>query len=700
MALINPTQRARLAHVTNLFSLARLDGKITDSEKHYIMVVAKQYKLTEAEIDQCFKESVRVVVEMPASESDKVIFMKNLVSMMLVDGCIDKQKRDLVERIFEKFGYDGKRSVDVIYDELMKEVQGCAAVRQENGNKITEEAFRKELNKRVNKAAQCLMENDMSGAFDLLLSASLADETARGLFLRIARGVYPTFMLSERQVAELKVLSDRDFAVAKYALGRYHQLVQPEENSLQQAYELYTAAANQGLAEAVFGLALFYRDGLLGEVKPQKYIRLRDEAIGQGSFKAFYMKAKDIIYGMNDYEADPKYMCDFVSDIVKEATGDAEKDIFEIEPEYYDLLGRAYQELGDMAKAEDAYIKAVSLGFYESLSRLILMMCYDEEGNLIEQEIFDKYVEFGIQHNDAFCYTMRGDVSQDDYDRLSKREQAQMTEQIKADLRQGCRLGDNIAPWLLGKHYYYGNFGFEENDEEAWKWFSLGAAYSSSECYSMMATMIDEGHCPVEVDEKFRAECLLNAYRHGDDSRLEDVVEAYQKGHLEAYRDEIEPYYLPIYAAQVAADDTRPFDEGIPLIAIIRPDATADIIEFDVENWDELPDFIAADHLDALRIPALYEIGHQAGYEDNVTGWLDSKGLMKGLPKNPIGGKVYPGPVAGDMILTLEDESYQPKSFYDINALRRVLEALGATIRNICLDDDNHDDDGRFDAWS
>ena len=40
---------------------------------------------------------------------------------------------------------------------------------------------------------------------------------------------------------------------------------------------------------------------------------------------------------MNGYEADPKYLLDFVTDILKEATGDDEKDIFEIEPEYYDL---------------------------------------------------------------------------------------------------------------------------------------------------------------------------------------------------------------------------------------------------------------------------------------------------------------------------------------------------------------------------
>lgn len=717
MAFFNPTKRAQLAHVSNLISMARLDGKLTQNEHDYILLIAKEFGLTQTELDQCYKDSDNLVIEIPKSDDDKVEYMKNLVSMMLSDGVIDKQKRSLAEHICEKFGYDGKQAVDIIYNELMQEVRGSQPDdTTEGGSEITEEEYQEELHRRIEKGAKCLMENDMSGAFDQLLYPALADETARRLFLRIPRNVYPIFMLTDEQVAEMKKLSDEGYSIAKYALGRYHQLVQPDEDSMKQAYNLFVDAANKGIGEAVFALSLFYRDGrvkqdnnqnrvsLFGQVDNQKYLSLRDEAIEKGSVKAFYQKAKDILYGLNGYEADPKYLLDFVTDILKDATGDDEKDIFEIEPEYYDLLGRAYQELGDIEKAEDAYIQAISLGFYESMSNLIMMMCYDEEGNLTEKEVLEKYVEIGIQHNDAFCYTMRGDITEEEYDRLNTRNQAKKTEQIKADLEKGYQLGDNIAPWVMGKNYYFGNFGFEENDEEAWKWFNLGAVYSSPNCYSMMATMIDEGHCPVEVPESFRPYCLLCAYRHGDDSRLEDVIEAYQNGQLDDFKDEIEKYYLPLYEniAPAEEDDGQPdgdlIDEGVPLIAIIHPDATADIIEFDVYEWDELPAFIGADHLDALRMPGLYDIGHKAGYEENVTGWLDSKGLMKGLPQNAIGRKVYPGPVAGDMILTLEDASYKPMSFYDINALRRVIEALGATVENVCLDD-GPDDDGRFDAW-
>ena len=74
-------------------------------------------------------------------------------------------------------------------------------------------------------------------------------------------------------------------------------------------------------------------------------------------------------------------------------------------------------------------------------------------------------------------------------------------------------------------------------------------------------------------------------------------------------------------------------------------------------------------------------------------------GQMKGLPTNPIGCKHYPGPIVGDMILTLEDGRYNPKSFESIETLKQVIAALGAKLDNILLDD-GPDDDGRFDPWA
>ena len=74
-------------------------------------------------------------------------------------------------------------------------------------------------------------------------------------------------------------------------------------------------------------------------------------------------------------------------------------------------------------------------------------------------------------------------------------------------------------------------------------------------------------------------------------------------------------------------------------------------------------------------------------------------GLMNNLPMNRIGCRIYPGPIAGDMILTVEDARYNPKSFKSLEQLKLVLEALGADLGDVKIED-SPDDDGRFHAWS
>jgi len=135
-------------------------------------------------------------------------------------------------------------------------------------------------------------------------------------------------------------------------------------------------------------------------------------------------------------------------------------------------------------------------------------------------------------------------------------------------------------------------------------------------------------------------------------------------------------------------------------IAIIKTDGSAEIIEFDVEYWDELPDYIAAQRLDAVRVMPLCKIAEELGLDDHITGWVDNCGLLKGLEDNPIGCNIYPGPIAGDMILTLEDDKYNPKSFNDLDVVYDVLKKLGVTEIEENFDDDYDEEDGRFEAWS
>ena len=221
--------------------------------------------------------------------------------------------------------------------------------------------------------------------------------------------------------------------------------------------------------------------------------------------------------------------------------------------------------------------------------------------------------------------------------------------------------------------------------------------------------MISDENNPYKIDEpeKLMEYCSIMSLRDGCDDMLDVVVKGYRDGNFTDYAAEIEQYYIPEYDSkphdEEEEDDDEPdgYDDGYKLIAIVKTDGKADIIEFDVEEgWDEMPEFVGAKRLDAIRTQPLYDVSKQVGFTtDHVTGWVDNMGLMKELPMNVVGCKLYPGPIAGDMILTLEDAKYNPMSFGSLEQLKKVVAALGAQLENVYLDD-GPDDDGRYDAWS
>lgn len=144
-------------------------------------------------------------------------------------------------------------------------------------------------------------------------------------------------------------------------------------------------------------------------------------------------------------------------------------------------------------------------------------------------------------------------------------------------------------------------------------------------------------------------------------------------------------------------DDIYYYDDKY--VVIIKTDGSAEIIDFDVEYWDELPQYIDARRLDAVRVVPLYDIAEKLGLDDHITGWVDDRGLLKNLDENPVGCKIYPGKIVGDMILTLEDDEYKPHSFNDLDTVYDVLDKLGVT--EIEENFEEYDEeDGKYDAWS
>lgn len=414
-----------------------------------------------------------------------------------------------------------------------------------------------EYNTLVKDVNDCFVRNDICGVFDLLWPAAFEDTTLLNMLLRIPRSAYSIFQLTDEQIATVKEYSDNGNPVAQYFYGRYHHLCNPDTDSMERAEELFLAAEKAGLNDATACLAIMYRDGTLGLVDRSKYFILRDKAYEKCSYKAFQLYTLDIMYGHMGIPKNPQAVLNALLKTVTDKDGKEYDDPMMMEPEMFSLIGQAYDQLGDKEKAIKYYDKAIGMGHCDSLQYYIMDICFDDEGNIVDQEQFDTLVNIGCNYNDAMSYTFRAAVKQERFDAMTDEEKAETTEKVKTDLRSAYELGEYIAPCMMGNNYYYGKLGFEENDAQAWMWYAKAALLGCPDAYEMLAQMIEEGHCPDDdLSEEYAEICWLNALRFGkNNERLAKVCEAYKHGMLTDYAAEIERYYLPEYDPPDDDDD-------------------------------------------------------------------------------------------------------------------------------------------------
>lgn len=405
--------------------------------------------------------------------------------------------------------------------------------------------------------------NNITAAFDILWPTALEDETFMTLLLRIPRSVYALFQLTEEQIESVKEWADKGNGCAEYLLGRYHMLCSPDADSMNVAEELFLSAEKKGIVDATACLAIMYRDGLLGFVDRSEYFHLRDKAFDKNSYKAFSLKSLDVIYGNRDTEPHPEKVLEALLKSIVDENGNEYDDPLKVEPELFDLIGQAYDKLGQQEKAAEYYEKAIGLGYCDALQNFIFATCCDENGNIVDVDTYNEYVKIGCENDDAICHLLRASMSEDEYAALNDEEKTDATKRIKADLLRAYSLGDHIAPWVMGNNYYYGNLGFEENDAEAWMWYAKAALLHYADGFEMLATMIEEGHSPDHnLPEEYAEICWLKALRlRESEERLEKVCEAYTHGKLTTFASEIEQYYLPKYE-QTEEDDDPEDDDG------------------------------------------------------------------------------------------------------------------------------------------
>lgn len=569
----------------------------------------------------------------------------------------------------------------------------------------------KEMQRRIAQGKQALVDHAILEAFDLLFLPSCFDDHAKRLLMKLVNQYHRVRLISDEQIKRNQVESyaEQGYPMAQYVLGRYHQLVKPDKDSIEKAKKWFDAAWESGIGDAAAAKAVMMLDGYYGEVDVDRYNALIKDGLEKGCTSdycslSFYRLLEHIIFGEYGFDADPQRTIDTVRINCGQEESD---DIDEMDPAFYKILGDAYRKLDNKEKAEYYYTKAVDMGYVECCSNCSLLYPPTNDFTHEAWELWEQTNMVGCKLRDPYSYVLASLCFETPYDELPDDKKPERTAQIKETLMKAYALGEELAAFFIGYNHYYGEDGFEQSYDEAWRWFNNAAFWEEPMSFSMAAFMIEQGQAPEQYDQACADYYRLQALRRGDNDQLNKVVEIYRDGRLAEFANEIETRFVPDYQPDEDIEDDFEEDETIKeepesdlkLIAIIKTDRTADIIEFDVENWDELPAFVDAKRLDAIRVQPLYDISEKLGYCEHITGWVDNMGLLRGLPLNPVGCQIYPGDIVGDMILTLEDARYNPMSFTDLDDLKKVVADLGAKLVNVFLDD-APDDDGRYDAWS
>lgn len=370
----------------------------------------------------------------------------------------------------------------------------------------------------------------------------MTDSYSQTMFLRIANQKNHIVQLYE-DIDKIRKLADKGNPYMQFAFARLHDTICLEENSAELSYEYYNLALEGGIADARMHLAFMFRDGDLGEVDSRLFISYANKALEEGSQRAAQFRLHQMIYGSDYYTGDPGKALIHLNDYLS-ITDDPD-------PYYYRLKASAEEKLEMKEEAARDYEKALNNGDGESFFLLACLTCCNEQGTVTDGEKFTEIMGRGQDAGVASAYLETAYLLNEEvFEELDEDYRAETRELMEDQLRLSTMLGGADAAFLMGSFYEEGQYGFEQDYDQAWGWYAKGALLRSEGCYEALSRMVLEDETAPEMyDEEFGYECAYRGYILGADT-LERVIRGYRSGHLTSHAAVIEEFYLPLYEEQ------------------------------------------------------------------------------------------------------------------------------------------------------
>ncbi|MCK8622760.1 hypothetical protein [Prevotella sp. E13-27] len=182
-------------------------------------------------------------------------------------------------------------------------------------------------------------------------------------------------------------------------------------------------------------------------------------------------------------------------------------------------------------------------------------------------------------------------------------------------------------------------------------------------------------------------EYALDLWKIGMDEGDERCKEAFDEHCHEVYDD-------PEYLENDEEDDEENIDdekndeendevEGstdpMKCIIIVNTSGEFEVVEADASDWSSLPPLINAERTDDMRCQKFRDVSKKLCLKGTLLGLLDRNGFQKeDIEPNWHASQWYDGyaDLMGDMIVCMEDSSYNPISFENELEANRVIAAL------------------------
>ena len=381
---------------------------------------------------------------------------------------------------------------------------------------------------------------------------------ARTILCQLLRSSHNIFLLSGYK-DYIKQLADKGNPWMQYAWARFNDCTAPGPDSVTIAQEYYNKAVEAGISDARMCLAYMWRDGDFGTVDLNRYKTEMKKSAEEESEMALQQIIRDMTFGQYGSKKDTDRALDMLSRFIDES---CRKGIY-IDPRYYTLMGVVTEEAGRPQEKLKWYKKGFEEGDLSAFIFYLYAECFNEEYEITDKERFEELVLEGENLCCAEAFeNLLLVISEESFNEYDAQLREEITETLKTELKTAYLLGDDYAAYRLGHAYYYGEYGFEQDYAEAFRWFSRGAILRSAYSYGMLAQMIEDGNHPEGKDPEKMHEYQIRALRLGDDDMLEKVICAYEDGYLAAYASEIEQYYYPrlVDLNRIEEDDDGRFD--------------------------------------------------------------------------------------------------------------------------------------------